>query len=246
MPRKATAAAATAGDDGTFAEQMAPRRSTRIASQPSTGEVVPVAKPRATKKRTAEGAGEDTEDKETAKAKKAKADNVPEGEAEGSDEVAEPAPQLAPIDIGDTLPDLVLKNEKEEDVQVADIAKEKGAVVFLVPKADTPGCTTQACGFRDIYSDFAQHGYNVYSLSADTPTALSKWQTKKELSYSLISDPSRILINALGAGEGGKTKRSHFIFAQGGKLVDKKVPVKPADSPKLALEFIKGATSGSS
>lgn len=199
----------------------------------------------------------------------AKGESTPEDEAEGSDDAAEPTPQLAPIDIGDTLPDLVLKNEKEEDVQVADIAKEKGAVVFLVPKADTrtffhsvkspqssekfslssiAGCTTQACGFRDVYSEFTQHGYAVYCLSADSPTAQSKWQTKvhslstlgksnsyaravfqKELSYSLISDPNRILISALGAGEGGKTKRSHFIFEQGGKLVDKKVPVKPAD-----------------
>lgn len=52
---------------------------------------------------------------------------------------------------------------------------------------------------------------------------------QKELPYSLISDPKRVLISALGAGEGGKTKRSHFIFEKGGKLVDKKIPVKPAD-----------------
>lgn len=52
---------------------------------------------------------------------------------------------------------------------------------------------------------------------------------QKELPYPLLSDPKRVLITALGAGEGGKTKRSHFIFAKGGKLVDKKVPVKPAD-----------------
>ena len=45
----------------------------------------------------------------------------------------------------------------------------------------------------------------------------------------MISDPKRVLITALGAGEGGKTKRSHFVFGQGGKLLDKKIPVKPAD-----------------
>ena len=77
-----------------------------------------------------------------------------------------------------------------------------------------------------------------------------------------MSDPKRVLITALGAGEGGKTKRSHFIFEKGGKLVDKKIPVKPADrcasksmladissnqlpplSPKLALEFIKSQSA---
>ncbi|KAF9459257.1 peroxiredoxin Q [Collybia nuda] len=147
--------------------------------------------------------------------------------------------KLASIDIGDVLPMLTLKNEKNEDIQVADLASEKGVVLFLVPKADTPGCTNQACGFRDIYPDFTSSNFDVYCLSADSPTAQTKWQTKKELPYPLISDPKRILISALGAGEGGKTKRSHFVFEQGGKLLDKKIPVKPADSPKLALEFIK-------
>lgn len=52
---------------------------------------------------------------------------------------------------------------------------------------------------------------------------------QKELPYPLLSDRKRVLITALGAGDGGKTKRSHFIFEKGGKLVDKKVPVKPAD-----------------
>lgn len=52
---------------------------------------------------------------------------------------------------------------------------------------------------------------------------------QKELPYSLLSDRKRVLITALGAGEGGKTKRSHFIFEKGGKLVDKRIPVKPVD-----------------
>jgi peroxiredoxin Q/BCP len=99
------------------------------------------------------------------------------------------------------LPDLTLKNEKDEDIQVADIASENGAVIFLVPKADTrefgpiplglktvaegpfffvliAGCTTQACGFRDIFADFTAVNYAVYCLSADPPSAQTKWQSK--------------------------------------------------------------------
>jgi len=197
------------------------RRSTRIAAQPKE-EVK--AKP-VTKKRPAK------EGKDEAK-KRAKPNE--EGETDAVD-----AEKLAFIDIGDSLPTLTLKNEKDEDIQIAELASEKGVVLFLVPKADTPGCTTQACGFRDIYPDFTSVNFNVYCLSADSPTAQAKWQTKRELPYPLISDPKRELIAALGAGEGGKTKRSHFIFDKGGKLLDKKIPVKPADSPKLALEFIK-------
>lgn len=127
------------------------------------------------------------------------------------------------------------------------------------------GCTTQACGFRDIYPDFTGSNFDVYCLSVDTPAAQTKWQTKvsmryflpeylysslalsalqlyidctqtysylhlqKELPYPLLSDPKRLLIGALGAAKGGKTNRSHFIFEKGGKLIDKKNPVKPAD-----------------
>ncbi|KAF6760632.1 thioredoxin-like protein [Ephemerocybe angulata] len=216
----------------------APRRSSRIASIPAPEVVAkpaPARKASSSKKRPADEAEEGKADASTSK--KTKADAVAE-KVDGA-EVQEPAAGLEPIDIGDSLPSLTLKNEKGEDVQVAELAAEKGVVFFLVPKADTPGCTTQACAFRDVYPDFSSHNVEVYCLSADTSAAQSKWQLKKELPYPLLSDPKRILITALGAAEGGKTKRSHFIFAKGGKLLDKKIPVKPADSPTLALEFIK-------
>ncbi|KAJ2920947.1 hypothetical protein H1R20_g16147, partial [Candolleomyces eurysporus] len=218
----------------------APRRSSRIAALPAAeAPAKPARKASSSKKRAApeEGAEEAPVKGETSKKKKAKSDSPTEDAA-----VAVPA--LESIDIGGSLPTLTLKNEKGEDIQIADLANEKGVVLFLVPKADTPGCTTQACGFRDVYPDFSSVNFDVYCLSADTSTAQAKWQTKKELPYPLISDPKRTLIAALGAAEGGKTKRSHFVFAQGGKLVDKKIPVKPVDSPRLALEFIKSIQEG--
>ena len=86
-------------------------------------------------------------------------------------------------------------------MDVSTLTEEKGVVFFLVPKADTrgccifcvienvfltltgflnelAGCTNQACGFRDIYPDFTGSGYEVYCLSADSPAAQTKWQTK--------------------------------------------------------------------
>ncbi|KIP09391.1 hypothetical protein PHLGIDRAFT_126396 [Phlebiopsis gigantea 11061_1 CR5-6] len=214
------------------------RRSSRLAAQPKKEEVpVPARKP--SKKRS-------TGDAPGPAAKKAKASDQPEenvepsaGDAKVASPDAEEAKDVKPVDIGDALPSLTLKNEKGEDIEVSTLAAEKGVILFLIPKADTPGCTTQACGFRDSYPSFTEHGYDVYCLSADSPSAQTKWQTKKELPYPLLSDPKRVLITALGAGEGGKTKRSHFIFEKGGKLVEKKIPVKPAESPALALKFIK-------
>jgi len=150
-------------------------------------------------------------------------------------------PALAPIDIGDTLPSYILKNEQGEDIDVVNLAEEKGVIIFSIPKADTSGCTTQACGFRDIYPDFTEHNFTVYCLSHDKPEDQKKWKVKKEFQYSLLSDPDRVFVAALGAKDpkAGRTKRAHFIFAKGGKLVDKKLPVSPGDSPKLALEFVK-------
>lgn len=112
--------------------------------------------------------------------------------------------ELKTIDIGDTLPNLTLKNEKDEDVEISSLATEKGVVFFLVPKADTrtstlisgelvtditsmvAGCTTQACGFRDVYPDFTSSGFDVYCLSADSPSAQSKWQTKVSVFYAIF------------------------------------------------------------
>ncbi|KAI0777714.1 AhpC-TSA-domain-containing protein [Trametes elegans] len=218
------------------------RRSTRLSAQPKAAveaakeTVKKAAAPRAPKKRAAADA--EGEEGGEAPTKKSKAENL---ESENAPE--DNGGGLSPIDIGDVLPSYTLKNEKDEDVNVASLVAEKGVIFFLVPKADTPGCTTQACGFRDSYPDFTSLGYEVYCLSADKRTAQAKWQTKKSLPYPLLSDPKRVLISALGAGEGGKTKRSHFIFAKGGKLVDKKIPVKPVDSPKLALEFIQKSSA---
>lgn len=58
---------------------------------------------------------------------------------------------------------------------------------------------------------------------------------QKELPYHLLSDRNRVLIGALGAADGARTKRSHFVFEKGGKLVDKKMPVKPNDRYVLSL-----------
>ncbi|KAK4688216.1 thioredoxin-dependent peroxiredoxin, partial [Tremellales sp. Uapishka_1] len=144
--------------------------------------------------------------------------------------------------LGDKLPKLTLKDEDGNDVEVGDLAGEKGVVIFLYPKANTPGCTNQACGFRDISAEFGELGYDVYGLSRDGSGPQKSWKTKHGLGYSLLCDPESKLIKRLGAFVAPKnTKRSHFIFEKGsGKLVDIDLGVKPATDPSNALEFVKG------
>ncbi|KAK0209758.1 AhpC-TSA-domain-containing protein [Armillaria fumosa] len=185
------------------------RRSTRIASQPSLKA-----------KRKADGEGS------RVKKRTKKTDELPQ----------EPVEQLQ---IGSSLAGLsiTLLNHDSEDVEIGTIVGKRGVVLFLVPRADALGCTQQARGFRDAYDKFTDAGYDVYCLSADKPGKQSKWKYKKSLPYTLLSDPKRTLISALGAGT-TKTTRSHFVFAKDGIMIDKRMPVRPGDSSKLALEAI--------
>lgn len=148
--------------------------------------------------------------------------------------------------IGSVIPKITLKNEKGEDIDVSTLVKGTGVVIFAAPKADTreyhpsssipgyshipAGCNKQACHFRDSTEEFKKLGYAVYALTADAPAALTKWQAKNNLGYSLISDPKREFIHALGAKSGNSTKRSHFVFEKDtGKLLEATIGVKPDD-----------------
>ncbi|KAK0209725.1 thioredoxin-like protein, partial [Armillaria fumosa] len=133
------------------------------------------------------------------------------------------------LQIGSSLAGLsiTLPNQNREDVEIGTIASERGVVLFLVPRDDTPS-TQQACAYRGAYDKFTEAGYDVYCLSADEPGKQGKWKDKKSLPYNLLFDPKRTFISALGAGT-TKTSRSHFVFAKGGVMIDKRTPVKPVD-----------------
>ncbi|KAI9441313.1 AhpC-TSA-domain-containing protein [Lactarius indigo] len=224
MARKGAPATADSGE---------PRRSSRIKDQakPEPPSKRAPAKPRSRKPKTTEDEGEVVEKEKPKSATRGKKRTAAEKDAD----------HTPPPANGEGAPPPAKKNEQGEDIDVATLTEEKGVVIFSIPKADTPGCTTQACGFRDIYPDFTEHNFTVYCLSHDKPEDQKKWQLKKEFPYPLLSDPDRVFVAALGAKDPktGKTKRGHFIFAKGGKLVDKKLPVTPADSPTLSLEFVK-------
>ncbi|KOG98877.1 thioredoxin peroxidase DOT5 [Saccharomyces eubayanus] len=146
------------------------------------------------------------------------------------------------LEIGDAIPDLSLLNEDDESVSLKEIAKENKIVVFFVyPKASTPGCTRQACGFRDNFEDLKEHAA-VFGLSADSVISQKKFQTKQNLPYHLLSDPKREFIGLLGAKKTplSGSIRSHFVFADG-KLRFKRVKISPevsvGDAKKEVMEL---------
>ncbi|CAL9733517.1 peroxiredoxin Dot5p [Monosporozyma servazzii] len=143
------------------------------------------------------------------------------------------------LDIGDQIPDLTLQNQNGDDISLRGITeRNKILVLFAYPRASTPGCTRQVCGFRDSYNDLKEYAV-VMGVSADNVNAQKKFHSKHLLPYDLLSDPDRKLIGVLGAKKTPNSGiiRSYWIFVDG-KLKFKKVKVSPEISVTETKEHI--------
>ncbi|OIW23447.1 alkyl hydroperoxide reductase/ thiol specific antioxidant/ Mal allergen, partial [Coniochaeta ligniaria NRRL 30616] len=95
-----------------------------------------------------------------------------------------------------------------------------GVVLFTYPKASTPGCTTQACLFRDSYTPLTAGGLAIYGLSTDSPKSNTTFKDKQKLPYPLLCDPDSTLIAAIGLKKSPKgTQRGVFVVDKAGKVV---------------------------
>jgi thioredoxin-dependent peroxiredoxin len=126
---------------------------------------------------------------------------------------------------GDPAPDFTLPDADGKPVSLADY-RGRRVVVYFYPAAGTPGCTKQACDFRDGIADFNDAGFDVLGVSPDKPAKLAKFREKEGLTFPLLSDPEKEVLNAYGAfGEKtmyGKTVtgviRSTFVIDAEGKV----------------------------
>lgn len=149
--------------------------------------------------------------------------------------------KLPKFDIGTNIPkDLVLLNQDSKEVNLSTLAKKSHIlVVFVYPRASTPGCTRQAKGFRDEYNDFKKANVCVVGLSADSPKAQTRFKERQGLQYDLLCDPDRKLISALGCKKNPKgTIRSHYIFVDG-VLKIRHIKISPEQSFTKALEEVR-------
>ena len=103
--------------------------------------------------------------------------------------------RLAP---GDVAPDFSLLDDSGATVSLAQLRGSR-VILYAYPAAMTPGCTTQACDFRDSLARFAAAGYTVLGLSPDKPEALAKFRDMEGLTFPLLSDPDRSVLTAYGA-----------------------------------------------
>ncbi|CRK62195.1 Thiol peroxidase, Bcp-type [Alloactinosynnema sp. L-07] len=129
------------------------------------------------------------------------------------------------LSAGDTAPDFTLLDSEGTEVSLSDF-RGKSVVVYFYPAAATPGCTKQACDFRDNLGELNEAGFTVLGVSPDKPAKLAKFVADEGLTFPLLSDPDRAVLTAWGAyGEKqlyGKTVtgviRSTFIIDPDGVI----------------------------
>src|SRR5580692_8142171 len=130
--------------------------------------------------------------------------------------------RLAP---GDAAPDFSLPDADGNEVSLSSLRGQR-VIIYFYPAAMTPGCTKQACDFRDSLASLAAAGFAVLGISPDTPAKLAKFRERDGLTFPLLSDPGRQVLEAYGAyGEKmmyGKTSvgviRSTFVIDADGKI----------------------------
>jgi thioredoxin-dependent peroxiredoxin len=139
------------------------------------------------------------------------------------------------IEEGKPAPDFTLLSDKGESVTLSSFRGKK-VVLYFYPKDDTPGCTVEACEFRDAYDRFLEKGAVVIGISADSGASHAKFRDHHKLPFWLLADTDRTVLRAYGAlGEKsmfGKTYegilRSTFVIDADGKVLKVFPKVKPA------------------
>ena len=144
------------------------------------------------------------------------------------------------VSTGDRAPAFNLSDQQGNKIRLSSF-KGRKVLVYFYPKADTPGCTTQACGLRDIAGDIGDTV--VLGISPDAPTKLAKFDEKYGLGFALLSDPDHSAAEAYGSwGEksmyGKKYMgivRSAFLIDEEGRLEQVWPKISPKDTPKNLL-----------
>ncbi|NJM64440.1 MAG: peroxiredoxin [Acaryochloris sp. RU_4_1] len=102
------------------------------------------------------------------------------------------------VSVGDPAPDVTLTAQSGEEVRLQSLLGQKIVVLYFYPKDDTPGCTKEACGFRDSYTVFQEAGAEVIGISSDPPTTHQQFASKYQLPFLLLSDTQNQARKAFG------------------------------------------------
>ncbi|HEX4036876.1 MAG TPA: thioredoxin-dependent thiol peroxidase [Acidobacteriaceae bacterium] len=151
------------------------------------------------------------------------------------------------MEVNDPVADFALQDDSGKTVHLKDFAG-KPVVLFFYPKADTPGCTIEACGFRDQFKKIQAAGAVVLGISRDTPQAQKKFREKYDLPYPLLADVDETVSNQFGVLKeknmyGKKVmgiERTTFLIGPDQKLLQIFPRVKPEGHAEEVLAVVKG------
>jgi peroxiredoxin Q/BCP len=149
------------------------------------------------------------------------------------------------LEPGDQAPDFTLPDQHGNPVKLSDL-RGQTVVLYFYPKADTPGCTTQACSVRDHRSEYESAGAVVLGVSPDPVKPIAKFDEKYGLGFPLLSDEDHAVAEAYGVWVeksmyGRKymgNERSTFVIGPDGTISDVFRSVKPAEHDALVLEAL--------
>ena len=144
--------------------------------------------------------------------------------------------------VGSPAPDFELGADDGSTMRLSDLRGQR-VVLYFYPKDDTPGCTAQACGFRDNYVTIQEQNAVVFGISPDGEKSHAKFRTKFDLPFKLLADTETTASQAYGVWREksmyGKTYmgivRSHFLVDEAGNIADVQYNVSPDDSVQNAL-----------
>jgi len=147
------------------------------------------------------------------------------------------------IEEGKPAPNFELQSDSGDTVRLSDL-RGKQVVLYFYPKDDTPGCTTEACEFRDAYDVYRERGIEILGVSPDDVASHEKFKSKYELPFTLLADPDHKTAEAYGVWSerkyAGKTymgiNRSTFLIDENGNIARAMLGIKPAGHAAAVLD----------
>ena len=147
------------------------------------------------------------------------------------------------LKVGDLVPYFELKDQKGELFRSDTVIGQKPAVVYFYPKDETPGCTAEACSFRDSYEDFKELGAEVIGISSDSIGSHKRFAQRHRLPFILLADTKKVVQRLFKLPKilfGIYTKRITFVIDERGKVVYIHDSLLASSHIKKALKAIKG------
>ena len=149
------------------------------------------------------------------------------------------------VEEGKQAPDFELASDSGERVRLSDL-RGRPIVLYFYPRDDTPGCTKQACSFRDAYGEFEARGATILGVSPDTEAAHVKFKTKHALPFTLLADPDHEVAEAYGVWVENNTygkksmgiKRATFVIDADGNVAKAMLAVSPEGHADAVLAVL--------